>query len=91
MKEATVLIACDGENLCVKSDKDEDGQYETVLATGKAAKPLDPMSGGSAFSFGSVNLWMIVIIAGVLLASATVAVIIIICRSKKNKKKKKRS
>ena len=91
MKEATVLIARDGENLCVRSDKDEDGQYETVLATGKAAKPLDPMSGGSVFGFGSVNLWMIVIIAGVLLATATVAVIIIICRSKKNKKKKKRS
>ena len=88
MKEATVLIARDGENLCVRSDKDEDGQYETVLATGKAVKPLDPMRGGSVFGFGTVNLWVIAAIAGVLLASATVAVIIIICRSKKNKKKR---
>ena len=87
-KETTVLLAQDGENLCVKSDEDKDGQYETILVTGTAVEPHDPTSdGGLKFEpgcvSGSIDLWIIILIAGTLLASIISAVIITLHSKKK--------
>ncbi len=88
-EETKVFITQEGENLCVKSDEDEDGQYETILVTGIATTPDDPTSGGSGLNFGSgsgkVDSWIIFLIAGVLLISVITAVIILAFHSKKKK------
>lgn len=99
--EDTLFITQEGENLCVKSDEDKDGQYETILVTGTTIDPHDPTSGGAGFNLGSifnfgsgfkfgdgsgsVDLWIIILIAGILLVSAITAVIIVAFRSKKKK------
>ena len=99
--EDTVFITQEGENLCVKSDEDKDGQYETILVTGTTIDPHDPTSGGSGFNLGSifnfgsgfkfgggsgsVDLWIIILIAGVLLVSVITTAIIVALRSKKKK------
>lgn len=94
--ETQVLITQEGENLCVKADEDNDGEYETVLATGTSTPPDDPTSGGSGFSLGdwgsgfnfgsvSVDSWMIIVIAGALLLAVAVTVIVIALNSKKKK------
>ncbi len=90
-EETQVFITQEGENLCVKSDEDKDGQYETILVTGTTTTPDDPTSGGSRSGFkfggssGSVNLWVILLIAGVLLISVIITVIIVAFRSKNKK------
>jgi len=100
-KETTVFLSQEGENLCVKSDEDKDGQYETILVTGTTVDPHDPTSGGSGFNLGSifnfgsgfkfgggsgsVDLWIIILIAGVLLISVIATAIIVALRSKKKK------
>lgn len=93
--ETAVFITQEGENLCVKSDEDKDGQYETILATGTTTTPNDPTSGGSGFNlgsgvnfgggFGALDSWIIILIAGVLLISVIATVIIIAFHSKKKK------
>ncbi len=99
--EDTVFITQEGENLCVKSDEDQDGQYETILVTGTTVDPHDPTSGGPGFNLGSifnfgsgfkfgggsgsVDLWIIILIAGVLLVSVITTAIIVALRSKKKK------
>lgn len=100
-KETTVFLSQEGENLCVKSDEDKDGQYETILVTGTTIDPHNPTSGGSGFNLGSifnfgsgfkfgggsgsVDLWIIILIAGVLLVAAITTAIIVALRSKKKK------
>ena len=100
-KETTVFLSQEGENLCVKSDEDKDGQYETILVTGTTVDPHDPTSGGSEFNLGSIfdfgsgfkfggdsgsiDLWIIILIAGVLLVSVITTAIIVALRSKKKK------
>jgi hypothetical protein len=41
-----VLIATDGTNLTASVDTDDDGRFETLLATGHAADPNSPPGGG---------------------------------------------
>lgn len=100
-KETTVFLSQEGENLCVKSDEDKDGQYETILVTGSTVDPHDPTGGGSGFNLGSIfdfgsgfkfgggsgsiDLWIIILIAGVLLVSVITTAIIVALRSKKKK------
>lgn len=100
-KETTVFLSQDGDKLCVKTDEDKDGEYETILVTGTAVDPHDPTSGGSGFNLGSifnfgsgfkfgggsgsVDLWIIILIAGVLLVSVITTAIIVALRSKKKK------
>ena len=99
--ENSVYITQEGENLCVKSDEDKDGKYETILVTGTTVDPHDPTSGGSGFNLGSIfdfgsgfkfgggsgsiDLWIIILIAGVLLVSVITTAIIVALRSKKKK------
>lgn len=98
-EETKVLLTQEGENLCVKADEDDDGEFETVLVTGTSTPPDDPTGGGSGFSLGSifdfgsgfkfdsgsVGPWVIVVIAGVLLLAVAVTVIVIALNSKKKK------
>ena len=99
--ENSVYITQEGENLCVKTDEDKDGKYETILVTGTTVDPHDPTSGGSGFNLGSIfnfgsgfkfgggsgsiDLWIIILIAGVLLVSVITTAIIVALRSKKKK------
>ncbi len=57
--DGSVLVTQDGEKLCVKSDGDSDGRYETVLGVGRKTKPTDPLSGTAAFRW-----WLIPVILG---------------------------
>ena len=100
-KESQVYITQEGDNLVVKSDEDKDGKYETILVTGTVTPPDDPMKGGSGFNLGSIfnfgsgfkfgggsgssDLWIIILIAGVLLVSVIATAIIVAFRSKKKK------
>lgn len=96
-EESKVLITQEGENLCVKSDEDKDDKYETVLVTGIETTPNDHREGGSssinnflfdlALEFGEeldiIDLWIIIIISGVVMVSIIVTVIIFLLHLKK--------
>ena len=82
-----VLLSQEGGNLCAKTDKDQDGQYETVVAVGKAVDPRDPLGGSG--SFFSQHRGLIFGVAGGLLAAVLLVTAIVVIKKKKSKKKVK--
>lgn len=83
--ETTVLLSQEGGNLCAKTDEDQDGQYETVLAVGKEVDPRNPLEEKSFFR---ENMTWILVAAGTVAAVAITVGIIVLCRKKKSGKKK---